>query len=336
MDPQTLHRQAIILDGHNDSLARMRAKGDLMDFGRVDAPYHCNLARLRASGLTGFCSYVGSTDLVASLELWNALLANVERYPETFCLARTAADLRQAKRDGRIAFIGQLESCACLGNSLGALELQHRLGLRVANLSHGEGLDRHPTALQVDSSRFDYTTAAQRQEWRRGLRGLTDFGRELVAACHELHIIVDLAHANDRAFFEALELSSQPCLFSHGCAFAVTPHYRGLMDDQIQALAANGGVMGVACYHKFIHQHAPTMDRLMDQIAHVVDLVGPDHIALGTDYDGLPDEAVPLPPHVGRLVEITEALVARGFAEETVLKILGGNLLRVFAQVWGA
>lgn len=335
MDPKTLHRQALILDGHNDSLARMRAKGDPMDFGLVDAPYHCNLHRLRASGLTGFCNYVGSTDLVVSLELWNALLANVERYPGTFCLARRAADLHEAKRDGLIAFIGQLESCSCLGNSLGALQLQHRLGLRVANLTHGEGLDRHETAVQVDSSRFDYTTEDDRRDWRRSLRGLTEFGRELVAACNALHIVVDLAHANDRTFFETLELSERPSIFSHGCVFAVTPHYRGLMDDQIKALAASGGVMGVACYHKFIHQHAPSMDRLMDQVAHVVDLVGPDHLGLGTDYDGLPDEAVPIPPDVSRLVEITEALAARGFDDETILKILGGNFLRVFEQVWG-
>jgi membrane dipeptidase len=337
MDPrtETLHRQAIIVDAHNDSLARMQSKGDPMDFGAVDEPYHCNTERLRQSGITALFSYVGSVDLVASLELWEALLRHPETYPETYTLARTAADIRQAKQDGKVALVGQLESLACLGNSLGALRLQHRLGLRVANLTHGEGLDRHATSLQVDSSVFDYTTAEARLDLREGMRGLTDFGREAVHACSSMGIVVDLAHANDRTFFEALELAGQPCVFSHGCVFAVCSHFRGLMDDQIRTLAANGGVMGVACYDRFIHRDAPTMDRLMDQVEHVIGLVGPDHVGLGSDYDGLPDDTVPIPPHPGRLIEFTEALAQRGFDDETILKVLGGNFLRVFEAVCG-
>lgn len=331
----TLHQQAIIVDAHNDSLARMRSKGDPMDFGAVDEPYHCNTARLRQSGITALFSYVGSTDLVASLELWEALLRHPEVYPDVYGLARTAADIRRAKQEGRIALVGQLESCSCLGNSLGALELCYRLGLRVANLTHGEGLDRHDTALQVDSSVFDYTTSGDRLARRRQTRGLTDFGRAAVNACNSIGIIVDLAHANDQTFFEALELSERPCIFSHGCVFAVCRHFRGLMDDQIRALAASGGVMGVAFYHRFIHHEAPSMDRLMDQVEHVVDLVGPDHVGLGSDYDGLPDDAVPIPPHPGRLIEFTEALIKRGFDDETILKVLGGNFLRVFQAVCG-
>lgn len=332
---QALHQQAIIVDAHNDSLARMRSKGDPMDLGAVDEPYHCNTARLRESGITALFSYVGSTDLLTSLELWQALLRHPEVYPDTYVLARDAADIRRAKQDHRIALVGQLESCSCLGNSLGALELFHRLGLRVANLTHGEGLDRHETALQVDSSVFDYTTADARQAMRREMRGLTEFGRDVVNTCNSLGIIVDLAHANDQTFFDAVELSQQPCIFSHGCIFAICPHFRGLMDDQIRALAASGGVMGVAFYHRFIHQEAPSMDRLMDQVEHVVNLVGPEHVGIGSDYDGLPDDAVPIPPHPGRLIEFTEALVRRGFDDDTVTKILGGNFLRVFQAVCG-
>jgi membrane dipeptidase len=107
------------------------------------------------------------------------------------------------------------------------------------------------------------------------------------------------------------------------------------MDDQIRALADSGGVMGVGFYDKFIHQHEPSMDRLMDQVEHVIALVGPDHIGIGSDFDGLPDEAVPIPAHVGRLVEFTEAMVSRGFDDETILKVLGGNFLRVVEEVWG-
>ena len=334
MNPLELHRQAIIFDGHNDSLALKLEHGDPLDFGPADSSYHVDLPRLHESGLTAFNNYVGARDLPASLALWDAIYWHLDSYPNDFLLARAAADVHRAKREGKIAFVGQLESCACLGERLGALSLQHRLGLRVANLSHGEGKDRHDHALQIDSSPFEYTTLAARAEARRTLRGLTDFGRDVIRACNGMGIVVDTAHANDRVFYEAIELSEQPCIFSHGCVFAVCPHWRGLTDDQIKALAAKGGVMGVAFYAKFIHPEQPSMDKLLDEIAHVIDLVGPDHIGFGSDFDGLPKEAIPIPPHQGRLSDFTEAL-ARRFDEATVQKVLGGNFLRVFEQVCG-
>jgi membrane dipeptidase len=335
MDAPQLHQQAIIFDGHNDSLMLKLERGDPLDFGPDNPAYHVDLSRLKQSGLTAFNNYVGARDLSVSLTLWEALYWHLEAYPDDFLLAKDAGDVRLAKAEGKTAFVGQLESCACLGERLGALRLQHRLGLRVANLSHGEGKDKHESALQVDSSLFDYTTAEQRETARREMGGLTDFGREVVRACNDLGIVIDTAHANDRTFYEAVELSEKPCIFSHGCVFAISPHWRGLTDDQIKLLAAKGGVMGVAFYTKFIHPEAPSMDKLMDQVAHVVDLVGPDHIGFGSDFDGLPKEEIPIPPHQGRLIEFTEALVKRGFDEETVLKILGGNFLRVFERVCG-
>jgi membrane dipeptidase len=332
---QQIHSQAVIVDGHNDSLVLKRANDDPMDFGPPNPKYHVDLPRLKQGGLTALFSYVGGDDLHASLELWDAIHYHLETYPADFSLALRADDVRQAKSDGKIAFFGQLESCACLGNSLRLLRVQHRLGLRIANLTHGEGQDKNENALQVDSSLFDYCTAADRETARREMKGLTDFGREVIRACNEMGLVIDLAHANDRTFYETVELSEKPCIFSHGCVFAVSPHWRGLTDDQIKALAAKGGVMAVAFYTKFIHKDEPSMDRLIDQVEHVIALVGPDHIAFGSDYDGLPVEEIPIPPHMGRLAEFTEAMVERGLEEETILKVLGGNFLRVIEEVCG-
>lgn len=333
MDAAALHHSAIVIDGHNDSLVLKRQNGDPMDFGPADDRYHVDLPRLKQAGLTAFNNYVGARELDVSLELWEALHWHVDQYPGDFLLARNAQDIRRAKSAGKVALIGQLESCTCLGGSLKVLSLMHRLGLRVANVTHGEATGEYEHALQVDKSPFDYTTAEAREAARREMKGLTGFGREVIAACNQIGIVVDLAHANDATFYGALELSQKPCIFSHGCVFAVSPHWRGLTDDQIRALAVNGGVMGVAFYTKFIHPDHPSMEKLMDQVAHVIDLVGPDHIGFGSDYDGLPKEEIPIPPHMGRLVEFTEALVKRGFEEEIVLKVLGGNLLRVFEEV---
>jgi len=335
MTAHPLHQQAIVLDAHNDSLCLMLSNGDPMDFRPANDAYQVDLPRMRRAGLTAFLSYVGARDLPISLELWDAVHWHVETYPEDFTLALKAADIRRAKAENRIAFIGQLESCACLHQSLRVLSLQHRLGLRVANLTHGEGQADHEHSLQGDKSPFDYTDAAAREAARLEMKGLTDFGRELIAACNDMGIVVDLAHANDRTFYDALEASRKPCIFSHGCVFAVCPHWRGLTDDQIKALAERGGVMGVAFYDKFIHPEDPTMGRLMDQVEHVIALVGPDHLGFGSDFDGLPEGSVPIPAHMGVLEEFTEGLIGRGLDEETILKVLGGNFLRVIEEVCG-
>jgi membrane dipeptidase len=330
-----LHQEAIIIDGHNDTLPLKLEKGDPLDLGPADERYHVDLPRLKQAGNPALFCYVGARDWQQSLQLWEGLQAQPRTYPQDFVQARSVADIRQAKEDAKVALIGQLESCACLMGSLEALDQQVDLGLRVANLSHGEGLASHDHALQADDSPFDYCTAADREEARREMKGLTDFGREVVSACNDRGIIIDLAHANDRTFYDALELSSHSPIFSHGCVFACCPHWRGLTDDQIRALAAKGGVMGVAFYRKFIHPAEPTMDRLIDQVEHIIDLVGPEHVGFGADFDGLPEGSVPIPPHMGRLVDFTEAMLNRGLDAETVRKMLGENFLRVFSEVCG-
>ena len=102
-----------------------------------------------------------------------------------------------------------------------------------------------------------------------------------------------------------------------------------------RALAERGGVMGLAFYDKFIHREEPSLGAWVDGICHVIDLVGPDHIGIGADYDGLPDDVIPIPPEVSRLPLVTEAMVQRGLDDETILKVLGGNFMRVLEQVIG-
>jgi membrane dipeptidase len=239
-------------------------------------------------------------------------------------------DVRAAKRAGAIGIVAQLESLSCCMGDLGALRALHRLGVRVGNLTHGEAGEH---GCQGEKSVFDYCAAEDRERMRREPGGLTDFGRAAIGEMNRLGIVVDLAHANDAAFYEALEVTEAPPVFSHGAVFAVCPHSRGLTDEQIKALAEAGGVHGVACYTKFIHQEHPDLKTLVDQIEHSINLVGPDHVGIGADYDGLPDEEVPVPAHVGRLWEITEEMVSRDWDEETVRKVLGGNFLRVLDEV---
>ena len=243
-----------------------------------------------------------------------------------------AEDIRQAKQEGKTGIIPQLESLTCCMGKLEVLRTMYRLGLRVGNLTHGEAPEH---GCQKEKSLFDYCSAADRERMRAEDNGLTDFGRAAIKEMNELGIVVDVAHANDAAFYETMELSSTPPVFSHGSVFSICPHSRGLTDSQIEVLAERGGVHGVACYTKFIHREHPDMKTLVDLIEHSIDLVGPDHVGIGADYDGLPETEIPVPPHVGRLAEITVEMASRGWDEETIKKVLGGNFLRVLDEVIG-
>jgi len=325
---RALHERAIIIDAHNDTLVLRLENGHHLDMTQRDERYHLDVPRAIEGGLTCAFFMVGSSRLEQALALVDGTWSLAEEHPEQFIYATSAADIERAKAAGTFAAIGQLESCTCLNGSLAALRNLYRLGVRVANLTHGEGGDG---TTQIEPSIFDYTTASEREQ-ARALPGLSVFGREVIAECNRLGIIVDLAHASDATFYDAIELTLLPPIFSHGTVFAQTPHWRGLTDDQIRLLADRGGVMGMAFHPLFIDRENPTMDRLIDHVQHVIELVGPDHIGIGADYDGMGSN-VPIPPAVEHIAEFTEALVQRGLDDETVLKVLGGNFMRVLEQL---
>jgi membrane dipeptidase len=310
-----LHERAIVIDAHNDTLVLRLASGDHLDMTERDERYHVDLPRALEGGLTCAFFMVGSSSLDQAMALVDGTWRLADEHPEQVIYAISAADIERAKSEGKLAIIGQLESCTCLN---------------VANLTHGEGGEG---TTQLQPSIFDYATPAQREE-ARALPGLSDFGREVIAECNRLGIVIDLAHASDATFYQALELTETPPIFSHGTVFAQTPHWRGLTDDQIRRLAERGGVMGMAFHPLFIDREAPTMERLVDHIEHVVELVGADHIGIGADYDGMGSH-LPIPPRVELLREFTEALVQRGFDDDTVLRVLGGNFMRVLRDVIG-
>ncbi len=326
-----LHDGAIIVDGHNDSLILRQSRGESLDMTRRDERYHLDVPRAIEGGLT--CSFfmVGDSDLQQAMELIDGALRLAEEHPEQVVFATRVADIERAKAEGSYALVGQLEGCTFLGGELAALRNMYRLGVRVVGLTHGSG---GPGTTQHEKSPFDFAEPAER-EAARERPGLTDFGREVVRECNRLGMVVDLAHSSDAAFWEVLELSEEPVIFSHGAVYSQCPHWRGLTDDQIRALARVGGVMGMAFVPFFIDREAPSMERLVDSIEHVVNLVGPDHIGIGADFDGMSEELTPIPARVELLPTLTEALVQRGFDDEVVLRVLGGNFLRVLRQVVG-
>jgi membrane dipeptidase len=326
---QALHRRAVIVDGHNDTLIERWARKESMDLAQNWPDYQTDLRRMKAGGLTAVNSMVGDLDLVQGLELWSGMYENQEKHPADFLLVNTAADILKAKHEGMVGLIGQLESCRLLHKNFRVLHTLHRMGLRVAGLTHGEGGEE--SDLQAAKSPFGFCTAAEREAARSDKESLTDFGRAAVPELNRLGIVVDLAHARDAAFYEALSLAKAPVEFSHGAVFALSPHWRNLTDDQLKALAANGGVIGIACYPNFIDQdpEKQTIRRFVDHIEHICELVGDDHVGFGSDYDGMGRETQAIIPSYAETPQLTQLMLDRGFSEETILKFWGGNFLRV-------
>ncbi len=332
---KAVHAKAIIIDGHNDSFVLRLYNKDSSDL-TVDRPeYHVDLPRMRAGGLTAMNTYTGGDrPLEWFVELWGIIRALVAQYPQHFMVIEKTDDIVRCKRENKVGFIMQLEGCRCLTSSLLVLQSMHRMGMRVAGLTHGSGGAEH--CLQAQKSPFGFCTLADRDEVRKQYPGLTDFGRQAVPEMNRLGVVVDLAHCQDAAYFEAIELSTSPVEFSHGNVFGVSPSWRNLTDDQLKALAANRGVIGLATCPGFVERDygKRSMNRFVDHIEYICELVGDDHVGFGADYDGM--GSVPIVKSHAEMPQVTQIMLDRGFSEETILKFWGGNFLRVMREVEAA
>jgi membrane dipeptidase len=212
------------------------------------------------------------------------------------------------------------------------LRILQRLGVRSVALTHGEG-GSGPGFLQGSRSPYGRCTPEDRERERQNAGGLTPLGTEVLRVSNELGILTDLAHINDKAFYEALERSSRPPIVSHTAVFSLSHHWRCLTDDQIKALARAGGAMGIAFAPEFIHADPKqaTMDRLVEHICYVGDLVGMDYVGIGSDFDGLGD-TTPVVPEVSQLVHLTRSMLAAGLSEVEIQKVWGGNFLRLLRK----
>ncbi len=349
-----LHRRAIVIDGHSDILMPL-ADGRMRLAERVEvelpegwqgtafAPRHqqatpyqlspytmwfqCmgqyDIPRFREGGLTAqvMAIYIDDADLARPLERALDMAAAFHRElaanPDMLLHATSAADIRRAKAEGKTALLLSFEGGEPLGRNLNLLEIFYRLGLRMISLTHSR---RNELA---DGTQLNIQTG-----------GLTRLGRELIGRMNDLGILIDLAHLSDPGIWEILELSRDPVLLTHTNVRAGAPGYRaGLTEidpqrgtSKLRALAERGGVAGVIFWGQ------PSLEAVADEIEAAIQHAGDDHVALGSDFYGR-EQAPRGLEDIGQLPALTEELLRRGYGEPTVLKILGGNLLRVFEQV---
>lgn len=321
--------EPLTVDAHCDSLILRADRGDPIDLSLPDSAYQVDLARVREGGVHCLFTMVGDDHFELSSRLIDAAHEMARLHPADFALCGTAGEVREAAAAARIALVPTIEGQKMFAEDVRHLRNWHRLGVRIATLTHGGG--KRPE-LQHSPSYFGYITESERDTLRRQSKGLTPFAREAIGEMARLDMALDLAHANDTAFWEVMEHAECRICYTHGACYALSPHARCLTDEMMAALAERGGVMGIAFYKEFLDREQADLDRLCDHVLHALDVMGPDHVGIGSDFDGTPQQWRPVPEDVSGVRGLLQALSRRGVGEKTLRKFAGENFLRMLPQ----
>ena len=230
-------------------------------------------------------------------------------------IARTPGDLYEDKRHGRKSIMLGIENGLALNGQLQNVQHFAQRGVVYITLCHNGDNDL------CDSCRGCNTHG-----------GVSRFGEQVIREMNRLGIIVDLSHAAERSFYDALDISQTPIVCSHSSCRALCDHPRNLTDDQMRKLAAKGGVMQITLYSGFLRQdgEATILDAI-SHLEHAISVMGIDHVGIGTDFDG--DGGICGLANSSELINFTRQLLAHRYNERDIQKIWGGNFLRVMAQV---
>jgi membrane dipeptidase len=363
-----LHFSSIVVDTHDDTTQRF-VDGNDFDLGPRATTGSIDIPRMREGNLGAIffsiwipSKITGPGAVKRALMQIEAVREQVRKHPHDLALATTAAEVREARKQGKIAALMGVEGGHMINSDIRVLRQFAGLGVRYMTLTHS-GNDEW-----ADSS----TDKAVHN-------GLTDFGKEVVRDMNRLGVIVDISHVSDKTFYDALEVSKAPLIASHSSCRAICDAPRNMTDQMIKDLAAKGGVIQINYHVAFLSQEfrdaeknhpeindqiaarvnkkcgeneacqlmegdrltreyveagkLPRVgyDKIIEHIDHAVKLVGAEHVGLGSDFDGanMPyglEDASKLPL-------ITEALLKKGYSEADIRKILGENTLRVMEEV---
>ncbi len=308
-----------VVDTHNDVLYALpregrdfRARGDV---GHSDLPrlIECNM-RLEFFSCYLPAEHKPDRALAEQLAIIDRFWQAVGSDEEHFRTVLTRDDVLALDHDPRIGALIALEGAEAVV-SLPVLRMFHRLGVRCIALAHNE---RNHLADGVGME--------------AGGGGLSPLGLEVVAEMQRLGILFDVSHLHARGFWHYVENSEGPFIATHSDCKAVHDHRRNLDDEQIRAIAARDGSIGLNFYPGFLTGAAATIDDVLRHAEHILSLVGDRHIHIGADYDGMDETPVGL-EDITRLSALAEAMRKRGYGEESVRRIMGENMRRVLADV---
>ncbi len=332
---KTLHEKAVVVDTHCDTLKclmpmftlpRNSQWDDRSDIGlgvRSELG-HIDFPRLKEGGVNCQVFAISSVRdktrpyaLRTALEMINIFYSECEKYKNTVTPVTSYSEIIEASAKGMIAAMLSIEGADVIEGKIGLLKVFHRLGVRMVGLVH--------------SIRNELADGVADQ--RTG-GGLSDLGVQAVKELDRLGILIDVSHLSDAGFWDLLDIAKGPVMASHSNARAVCDHPRNMTDDMIKAIAERNGVMGMNFAPHFVHPTHATVNGVVDHIDHIVNLVGPDVVGLGSDFDGIPFTPTGL-EDVTMMPNITAELVNRNYSEEDIKKILGENPLRLIKEVVG-
>ena len=362
-----LHFSSIVVDTHVDTPQRFL--DGQFDFGTRNGRGSIDIPRMREGGLGAVFFSIWVPSKVTGAEAVEramlqiaAVREQVRKHPKDLAMATTAAEVREAHRQGKIAALMGVEGGHMMASDLGILRRYAALGVRYMTLTHSGNVE------WADSSTDEPVH-----------NGLTDFGKDVVREMNRLGMMVDISHVSDKTFYDALAVSKAPLIASHSSCRAICDVPRNMSDDMMRALAAKGGVIQINYHVSFLsrefsdaEKRAPEINKsiatevqricgddegcqmiegdrltreyvakgklprvewtkIIEHIDYAVKIVGADHVGLGSDFDGanMPfgmEDAAQIP-------KITEALLQKGYSEGDVRKILGENTMRLMAEV---
>ena len=355
-----LHSAALVIDGHNDMPWEVRdqAQGDFdrLDIAKWQPSLQTDIPRLRQGGVGAqFWSVwvpvkfgyraIALSETIHQIELVKKM---INRYPDTFELALTTDDITRIHAEGRIASLMGVEGGHCIEESLENLETLYRLGARYMTLTHSDTVSWADSA--TDEPQHD---------------GLTDFGVQVVERMNRLGMLVDISHVSPATMHDTLDVTKAPVIFSHSSARSIADSPRNVPDDVLKRMPANGGVVMVNFFSGFVvpeavdnykelfafrkgveakmsdreadravndwrKQHPMprgTIHHLLDHIDHIAKVAGAAHVGLGSDYDGVSTLPKQL-EDVSTYPYITQGLIDRGYSDDEIRGILGGNVMR--------
>ena len=315
-----VHQRVLTLDTHCDTPMFFPEN---VDFGSRDPKLLVDLHKMTEGhqDATIMVAYLPQTMPLADHpkqytdQIFDKIEAIVAKHSPYISIARTPDDLWMHKHQGKKSIMLGIENGHALEGSLDNLRHFAQRGIVYMTLCHNGDNDI------CDSARGEHTH-----------NGVSAFGREVIKEMNRLGIMVDLSHAGEKSFYDALELSKTPIVCSHSSCRALCDHPRNLTDDQMRALAQKGGVMQVTLYHGFLVKDGEaTLDDAMRHLDHAIEVMGIDHVGLGTDFDG--DGGIRGLASSAELLNYTRELLKKKYSEADIQKLWGGNFLRVMREV---
>ncbi|NHJ86436.1 MAG: membrane dipeptidase [Asgard group archaeon] len=312
-----------IIDGHTDVLLALKQQG--RTFNQESIKGHVDLPRMKKGnvaamffaiwpGINQYYIHSGSRQLI---EL-------IEDPKNQAMFIKKPTDLEVAHKENKVGVIYHIEGVGGFDTEMHLLNILYRIGLRSFGITWSD------LNIFGSGTSFDPNTPED-------TRGITAEGKELIKEANKLGVIVDVSHLSDKSFWDVLDTTTKPIIASHSSCREISPHSRNLTDEMIKAIADINGLIGINFGNSFLREDCQRSTdtpytKIIDHIDHIVKLVGPNHVAFGSDFDG-----TGIPDSLGDVTGynlLVKELEKRKYSDEDINKICHDNFIRIFKEVW--